>query len=236
MKGLTRAVHLFIGKGGVMDEKVRSFRCPDQLVRGTGIAGIDDKSARARKSHEFSGVDPPSLDLDYLTSVQLSEEGSFWYPQLPGPLHIEPSRARTFPEGIAESRNTMPHGDRLDSILPEVDSLTGDHLVELDSEGDALTTDTNCLSQCATRSGRTVDMKGFVAPLKPESSYQPDDSEIMVRMKMGDKDMVEGKSCPIPHHLSLSPLPTIEEEELPLPLQGQRGHISPHSWARGRGA
>ncbi len=57
----------------------------------------------------------------------------------------------------------------------------------------------------------------------------------MVGVEMGDEYLANPEADTEFHHLSLSPLPTVEEEHLAFPLHRHARHVAAHGGTRGRG-
>ena len=60
--------------------------------------------------------------------------------------------------------------------------------------------------------------------------------EDMVAVKVGDEQLAEGKSDPVPHHLALGALPAIEEEDFTLAMEGLGGDVPVYRRAGSAGA
>src|SRR5437764_15467592 len=58
----------------------------------------------------------------------------------------------------------------------------------------------------------------------------------MVRVKMREEDLGQGKAHAVAHHLALRTLATLEQERLALAHQRHRGDVALHGGAGGRGA
>ena len=145
--------------------------------------------------------------------------------------HILGSAGRLLTDEIATAGHTMLQGNTLDSdatILVDHLSLRGVYRMELDLEAQIVGVELYLMFEFWPQFSRSMHMEGCYAPHQPEGGNHTDESEAMVAMQVGDKDMSQfGKTHPALAQLHLGALGTVEHQNLLTHLDNLRRCVMP---------
>ena len=104
----------------------------------------------------------------------------------------------------------------MDEVLLSGNGVTGVEFANFESESEALRTERFSALEHSIGTGGSPESQGFGSTLKRHRSQEPDDSDEMVGVEVCEKNVVEIEGDPVPHHLSLCPFTTIEQESFSL--------------------
>ena len=83
---------------------------------------------------------------------------------------------------------------------------------------------------------RREEAQGFFPALQPQGPNQPDDPDEVIRVEMREEDVGQREPHPVAHHLALGAFAAVEQQEIAIPVQRDRGDVALHCGASRRGA
>jgi len=120
------------------------------------------------------------------------------------------------------------------SASPNLHNLPRLYLNDLDLEGDSLHSELDRLAEHLLRALGSVEAHRLGACLQSQRPDQPDHSEKMIGMKVGEKDLRQREAHPVAHHLALGALAALEQQRLAFAHEGQRGDVALYRRPSGR--
>ena len=161
--------------------------------------------------------------------------GEYMEPQRAGALRIETSQSGVLANGVTQAARPVRRAKRDDVVLPPLDGLTRLEAANIDFEADPLHSEIHRLPQNLLGAGRRPEAHRLLPTLQPHRPEQPDNPEKVIRMQMGEEDLVEREAGPVAHHLPLRPLAAIEHQQLPLALHRQGADVAADGGTGGGG-
>ena len=225
-------IGLFVSEGGFVDQQRRTFRDLDGRLGGAGVSGVNHHTPGTGRAHHVCRHHSAPIELDGVPPVQFSEELPFGYPQRPGALDIEAAAPLVLHEGVPQRGNTMIRRKSDHVIFVEFHARTGTKLLDFEWKRHPVHAQAHRLFERGAGLGGTEDTERIGPPLKRHRPQEPRDTEEVIGVEMSHEYVPDSEAGAVTHHLALRPLATVEEEGIPLPLEGDRTHVATHRRSR----
>src|SRR5690606_7909579 len=135
--------------------------------RGTRVARVHHLAARPGRPDDVLGADHPSVDLDRLAAMQLTEQRALGDAQRSRPLRVEPTQTVVLDQRVAHRSPAVLRGIRHDVVLLPLDAFAGLQLPDRDLERHPLDAEVDRVVQDRPAPGRAPERDRLLTPLQP---------------------------------------------------------------------
>ena len=136
----------------------------------------------------------------------------------------------------AQGVDAVLHSDRLHRVTTPLDPVTVLELDDVQREPELVHAEVHCLVQQAFRRDRAVEHQLLLASHHPQGAEEPDDSQVVVGVEVGEEDRIHREAGSVADHLPLAALAAVEEEEVGVGLHRQAREVAVDGGLRGGGA
>jgi hypothetical protein len=154
--------------------------------------------------------------------MQPSEQRSLRNPEIPGSFDIEPARTGLLDQREPEGARSMVSGEGLDLVSDESNRRPDGNFTHLQWKSESVPAGVSSGPKGICRISRPPDHQLLRSPLKAECSKQARKPQVVIRVQMGDEDLLQTEPHAEFHHLALGTLSTVEQIEIALALNRQR--------------
>jgi hypothetical protein len=215
-----------------VNEQVSFGRSVASGLARPGIRRIDKAPPGSRGPNKIFRLDLPAIwEHNVLAAMKATEERTHRHPRRPRLLHIESTKAIRLNESKTERRCRVVRSKSLYQIVLKRNFVSGLEARDHNRKPEVIATNLQCILESSLGARRTMDGEICGSSLQTHGPKQSRKTQIMVRVHMRDEDVANVEPDGKAHHLALGSFTTVEQMQVALSLDSQRGNATAYRGA-----